>query len=136
MPSNIFSKILSNICSQSASKIAPSLGSECGSSSHEPRFKLFVLESVCAPCVQNMGQWTNPNAMAQPGGNHHPCPQNYGTPPTSQNSPQNPLPSGNGTALNWQQQAVNDTMDRAIRYSTHERPRMMNNLPAGNSGRR
>ncbi|MEI6427597.1 MAG: hypothetical protein WCO45_04285 [Pseudanabaena sp. ELA607] len=102
--------------------------------SASPRLKILVLESICAPCVQNLGQLANPNALGQNGGNGY----NQTCPNPHQPSPrggQSPLPPDNGMNQNWQRNAVTNTVDRAVRYSIHERPRVpLNQLPMGNSG--
>ncbi len=99
----------------------------------QPRLKIFVLESVCAPCVQNLGQWTNPNTLGQQSGYNQNCPdQNQPTPRGGQNTNSN-------TSPNWQQGTISNTIERAVGYSTYDQPkvnssRLPNNLPAPNQG--
>jgi hypothetical protein len=115
--------------SGNSGKASLDLADPLESSPTEPRLKIFVLESVCAPCVQNLGQWTNPNTLGQQGGYNQTCPeQSQPTPRSGQNANQN-----------WQQNTVSNTIERAVGYSTHDRPkvtntRIPNNLPLPNQG--
>jgi hypothetical protein len=72
--------------SGNSGKASLDLAAPLDSSPTEPRLKIFVLESVCAPCVQNLGQWTNPNTLGQQGGYNQTCPeQSQPTPRSGQN---------------------------------------------------